>query len=268
MLQFGEVEASSNTDRELYGRLTATVYQDVNDDETFNRDRDAGSGDRPYIVDGFQVSDTATVTAVERPDDTASSFQVRSLDGPSEGVTSETVTFTSEIENPTNNQLRQFAAFRVNGELLERKVFSLAPGETREITFEIDLANVGNGSHIYGVYTEMDGAHGEIDVEYDGPAHVTIQDATTERVIVEAGVPDGGYVAAEDANGTVVGVSQQLEPGIHESVAFGVEGLESGENVTVFVYRDDPEGEDPTPYEVDGEPVRAIGEVSATESDE
>lgn len=263
------VEAAEDTDRELYGRLTATVYQDETDDETFRPDPDDEPGDRPYIVDGYPVSDTATVTAVERPDDAATSFRVNSLDGPSTGMTSETATFTTEIENPTENELRQYAAFRVNGELLERKVFSLAPGETREITFEIDLKEVGNGSHIYGVYTEMDGAHGEIDVEYDGPAHVSIEEATTERVIVEAGVPDGGYVAAEDDNGTIVGVSRQLGPGIHESVEITLDGVENGSNLTVYAYRDDPEGEsEPTPYEIDGEPVRATAELAEADTDD
>ncbi|MFC3957541.1 DUF7282 domain-containing protein [Halovivax cerinus] len=262
------VNATEEAAGSLYGSLTATAYLDSTDDGEFDPRTDDGASDRPYVVDGYPLTETASVTAVERPDDVERSFVVTSLSGPDAGRTSQTVDFVAEIRNPTPNELRQHAAFRVDGDLYERKVFSLAADETREVTFEVDLADVGEGSHTYGVYTERNGSLGEIDVEYDGPAHVTVSNVSRTTMVVEAGVPAGGYVAVENDNGTRLASSDRLAPGIHGEVALDVGNVTPGTNLTAIVYRDDPAaGAEPTPYELDGTPVRATVQAPEAESD-
>ncbi|WP_449289426.1 DUF7282 domain-containing protein, partial [Natronolimnohabitans innermongolicus] len=59
------VERDEDADEELVGRLTATVHQDTTDDETYAYDDTDGEEDRPYLEDGFPVSDTATVTTTD-----------------------------------------------------------------------------------------------------------------------------------------------------------------------------------------------------------
>ncbi|ELZ11708.1 hypothetical protein C479_06622 [Halovivax asiaticus JCM 14624] len=262
------VEATAEADGSLYGSLTATAHIDSSDDRDFDPRDEDGESDRPYVVDGYPVSETASVTAVERPEDVENSFVVTSLSGPSEGRTSEPVEFVAEIRNPTANELRQHAEFRVDGDLYERKVFSLAADETREVTYEVDLADIGNGTHTYGVYTERNGTLDEIDVEYDGPAHVTVENVSTSELVVEAGVPEGGYVAVEDDNGTRLATSDRLSPGVHAGVELDVGNVTPGSNLTAIVYRDDPAaGAEPAPYELDDNPVRATVQVPEAETD-
>lgn len=247
------IEPGEDAEDELLGRLTATVYQDRTGDGEFRPDPDEEAGDRPYVVDGYPVAETAMVTSIDRPDDAPTdSFVVDSLEGPSEATTTETVAFVAEVHNPTESELRQHVAFRIGGELYERQVFSLAPDESRELTFEVALVDVGEGKFIYGVYTDEDGAHGEIEIEYDGPPSVSILEANASAVTVDAGLPDGGFVAVEDADGEVVGTSDELEAGEHENVTIEIGDVADDETLTAVAYAGDPEDVDgASPYEDD-----------------
>ena len=256
------VEPVEDQEGELHGRLTATVYHDHTDDGEFNTDPDEGPGDRPYIVDGYPVSETATVTNTDREAVTTDSFTVNELTGPESGTTTQTITVEAEITNPTDQERRQHAELRIGGELYERQVFSLEAEETPDVSFDVDLEDVGEGNYTYGIYTVADGAHTQIEVEYDGPPRISIQEANTTSMTVDVGLPDGGFVGVEDANGTLVGTSEELEAGVHEDVEIEYDELDTAGNVTAIAYEGDPDDPDgATPYEWEDEPVEDTTEV-------
>ena len=264
------VEAGEESERELLGRLTATAYHDRTDDGEFRPDPDDEevAGDRPYVVDGYPVEETAMVTDGDRPADApADSFVAETITGPSEATTTETVSFEGEIRNPTENELRQHVEFRIDGQLVERQVLTLGADESRELTIEVDLVNVEEGNAIYGLYTSEDGVHGEIDVEYDGPPSVSIIDADNETVSVDAGLPDGGFVAIEDADGDVVGTSDELDAGVHEAVSIEIDTA-GDDTLTAVAYEGDPDDVDgATAYE-DDDGDRITDEVALVDDED
>lgn len=252
------VEQLENDDRELLGQLTATVHQDTTEDGEFVYEETDREEDLPYVEGGYPVSDTATVTPVDRPGDVPTdSFVVESVEGPTTATTNQTVEFVAEIRNPTADELRQHTEFRVDGELFERQVQSLEGDETREVTFEVDMVDVGPGNYTYGVYTVEDGVQDEIDVEFDGPPSVSVVEADPSTVVVDAGLPEGGFVAVEDADGEVLATSDELDAALHENVTIDVdEAVEANETRTVVAFEGDPDPlEDASAYEVDGERV-------------
>ncbi|WP_254861814.1 DUF7282 domain-containing protein [Halovivax gelatinilyticus] len=258
------VERIEDQDRELHGRLTATVYHDHTDDDEYSPDPDEGTGDRPYIVDGYPVSETATVMNVDRDPTATDSFTVQSIEGPSTGYTTETVTILAEIENPTDEERRQDTELRIGGALYEQQVFTLDAGETREMSFDVDLSDIGEGNVTYGVYTETDGMQGEITIEYDGPPHLSIQEANTTEMVVDVGVPDGGFVAVEDVDGQLLGTSTELEPGVYEGVRIEFDDLDASGNLTAIAYEGDPdEPDEATAYEWEGDPIADATDVRA-----
>ena len=248
------VSTTEDTDQPMYGHLTATVYQDETGDGEFRPDPDDEDGDRPYVVDGYPVAETASVT--ERGDnETGDSFMVDSLEGPSNGTTTETATFVAVISNPTDGELRQHVEFRVGGELFERSATTLSPGDSQNVTFEIPLEDVGEGTHTYGVYTDQYGYLAEIDVEYDGPPSLSIEERDNESVTVTAGLPDGGFVLIETEDGDEIAISDELDDGFHEGVTIEFDESRT-DNLTAIAYAGDPdEPEEATQYERDGEPL-------------
>ena len=248
------VSTTEDTERPLYGHLTATVYQDETDDGEFRPDPDDEDGDRPYVVDGYPVAASASVT--ERGDnETGDSFLVDTLEGPTNGTTTETATFVAGISNPSDGELRQHVEFRVGGELYERSALTVSPGDTQNVTFEIPLEDVGEGTHTYGVYTDRYGSLAEIDVEYDGPPSLSVDERDNESVTVTAGLPDGGFVMIETEDGDEVATSEALEAGFHEDVTIDFDESRT-DNLTAIAYAGDPdEPEEATQYERDGEPL-------------
>ncbi|WP_290814522.1 hypothetical protein [Halovivax sp.] len=238
------VEPGDDEDAELLGRLTATVYQDRTEDGEFRPDPDDEdeAGDRPYVVDGYPVAETAAVTTGDRTDDApADSFVVGDLEGPTEATTTQTAEFVAVVSNPTDAELRQHVEFRIDGGLYERQVFTLQTDESREVSFEVDVADVGEGNYTYGVYTAEDGTHGELEVEYDGPPSLSVTDANESSVSVDVGLPDGGFVAVEDEDGAVAGTSDELDAGVHENLTVEIADVADDENVTAVAYEGDPD---------------------------
>ncbi len=256
---------------ELVGQLTATVHQDTTDDETYVHDETDGEEDQPYLDDGFPVSDTAAVTA-NGEDPLDDSFVVESIDAPSTATTSELITVTAEVQNPTELTTQQTVELRLDGEVVEQQVLELDAEESREVSFEVDTTGTEPGDRIVGVYAEADGALETIDFEFHTEPTVTVTDATTENATVDAAIPEPGFVAIED-NETTIGTSDQLDPGEHSnvSVAFDTD-VDEDDDLTATLYAGDPdEIDDATPIDGDDEPIQTsftIADVAVEESDE
>lgn len=271
------VEQRDDEEVEMLGQLTATAHHDTTDSGTFVSEAEAAEDeeidehDRPYTDGGYPVSDTATVTASERPDQNEStSFVVESVDAPETATANGSVDITTEIRNPNEFDDRQHVDFRLDGQLIERQILSLDADETRELNVTVDLDGVEPGEHIYGIYTSDDGALGELQVDPDD-AGVTVREVDSDRVVANATLTVDGFLAVEavgtenesdadndsgnesdadndsgDDNDTetepepepeILGTSESLEPGDHENVSIDLEEpLEDGETVSVVVY--------------------------------
>lgn len=269
------VEQRDGEKVEMVGQLTATAHQDTTGSETFvseaeaSEDEEIDEHDRPYTDGGYPVSDTATVTASERPDQNEStSFVVESVDAPESATANGSVEVTTEIRNPNEFDDRQHVDFRLDGQLIERQVLSLDADETRELNVTVSLDGVEPGAHIYGIYTNDDGALGELQVNPDD-ASVTVSEVDSDRIVANATLTVDGFLAVEAAgNGTetgtdnetdndtetetgnetdndtetepeteILGTSEALESGDHENVSIDLEEpLEDGETVSVVVY--------------------------------
>ncbi|WP_265109323.1 DUF7282 domain-containing protein [Halosolutus halophilus] len=255
---------------ELIGQLTATVHRDTDDDETYTYEETNGEEDLPYLEDGFPVSDTATVTSADDGDPFSDSFVVESIDAPSQATTNETIEVVAEVRNPTEFTTQQNVEFRLDGRVLERQVLDLDAEESREVTFEIDTTGATPGTQTIGVYTQGDGALTEISLEFHTDPSVTIVDADDDGVTADVAIPERGFVAIEDGD-TVIGTSEQLEPGEHGNVT-----VEFDENATVdenadlaaALYEGDPADVDAaTPIEHENESVETTFTIADAGAD-
>lgn len=251
------VEREDDATRELVGQLTATVHRDTSDDEGYAYGATDGEEDRPYLEDGFPVSDTATVTTTE-VDTLGDSFVVESIDAPATATTNETIRVNATVRNPTEFQTQQSVTVRIDGTVFERQVLELEGGESRTVTFETDTSGAPPGNRTLGVYTDADGAISEIDLEFHAEPSVSVADASADRVTVAAAVPEPGFVAVEH-NGSVIGTSGDLEAGDHENVTVDLADdadVGADDELTATLYAGAPaDVETASPIERDGQPV-------------
>ncbi|WP_049928123.1 DUF7282 domain-containing protein [Halopiger goleimassiliensis] len=248
---------------DLRGTITATVHQDTDDDETYAYEQTDGEEDRPYLEDGYPVSDTATVTIPGEDDPLTDSFAVEELDAPDFATTNGTVTVTAEISNPTDLELQQPVEIRIDGELLEQQTVDLGPGDAQEITSEIDTRTRAPGERTIGVYTNADGAHATIDLEFHTDPAVAVVNGTDDGLTIDAAIPTEGFVAVTDnETDERLGTSEQVAAGEHENVSVSFD-----ENVTVAdddelrvaLFEGDPDDPDAaSPIEHDDEPVETV----------
>ncbi|RQG90971.1 DUF7282 domain-containing protein [Natrarchaeobius chitinivorans] len=265
------VGIDEDAEPDLYGQLTATVHQDTTGDETYAYDETDGEEDRPYLKDGFPVSDTATVTTTD-DDALTDSFVIESFDAPAEATTNETIEIVAEIRNPTEFDTQQTVAFRVDGAVLERQALELDGGESREVTFEVNTTGAPPGEQTFGVYTDDDGALQTIELEFHTDPAVDVVDADEENVTTNVAIPEDGFVAVED-NESILGTSDQLGPGEHANVTIELEeSVDEDDELTAGLYAGDPEEpDDAEPIEHDNESVDVtftIADVAAGDDDD
>ncbi|RKD93894.1 DUF7282 domain-containing protein [Halopiger aswanensis] len=274
------VERDEAANRELTGQLTATVHQDTDGDETYTYAESEGEEDRPYLEDGFPVSDTATVTTPEQQGLT-NSFVVESVDVPATATTNGTIPINATISNPTEFTTQQNVEVRLDGAVVDRQLLELEAEESRNVTFQFDASEATPGERTIGVYTDADGALQTIEFEFHTDPAVTVANTSENEstATFDVAIPADGYVAVEDRtdgngsddNATVVGTSAALAPGEHENVTVALEGVDSDDELTAVLYEGDPaDNESATPIEHDGEPVEttftlADGELESTD---
>jgi hypothetical protein len=259
---------SDDNETELAGQLTATVHQDTSGDETYMYEETDGEEDRPYLEDGYPVSDTAAVTTTD-DGSISDSFLVETIDAPETATTNETIQVVAEVRNPTEFDQQQTVEFRLNGSVVEQQVLELGGGDEREVTFEIDTNGMPPGTHAFGVYTDSDGALDEIELEFHTDPSVTVVDADDDEVRVNVATPEDGFVAIEDDE-DVLGTSDELEAGEHDNVTVEFDenaSVDEDDELTAVVYEGDPENVDSAePLEHEDEPVEetfTIADVQA-----
>ncbi|ELY29244.1 hypothetical protein C500_11020 [Natrialba magadii ATCC 43099] len=268
------IDRDDDSEQELLGRLTATVHQDTADEDDFAYAETDGTEDQPYLSAGYPVSDTATVTAEEIDDTLEDSFTVEDLDVPTSATTNETMEVTAEVRNPTDLDDQQPVELRLDGQLLEWQTLDLEGGESTTVTFEVDTRGTPPGERVLGVYTDRDGIHETIELEFHTEPAVTVTDASESRVITDVAIPVEGFVAVvengDEENATdetdidpddweILGASDQLEPGEHEEVRVSFDenvSVDDDDELTAVIYEGDPEDREAASlYEPDADEI-------------
>jgi hypothetical protein len=215
--------------------VIAMAHQDTDGDETYDFSATGGEEDGPYTTDGEAVVDDAAVTVLdqEQIDEAAvpESFEVSNLDAPATATTGDTITVSADVTNPNATApATQDVEFRLEGDVVDRQTVTVNPLSTEQVSFEVNTTGIPPGSYIHGVETNDFGELATIEL-VEPPAEnatVTFENQTTDGTTVtvqSVTVPEGGFVAVHDATllegdavGSVVGVSEYLEPGTHEDV--------------------------------------------------
>ncbi|ELZ06518.1 DUF7282 domain-containing protein [Natrialba aegyptia] len=262
------VELADDADRELLGRLTATVHQDTDDDETYTYGESDGEEDRPYLDAGYPVSATATVTADETDDALGDSFVIDSLDVPDTATTNETMNVTVTVRNPTDIRAQQNVELRLDGQLVEWQSVDLDGGETTELTFEVDTRGTPPGEHPLSVQTNRDGTVELVEFEFHTDPGIEVTNATTDRIITDVATPAEGFVAVENDSGEILATSDELDSGEHEEVRISVPenvSVDEDTDLTAVVYEGDPDTpESASPYEEGGDRIETTFTIGTT----
>ena len=221
------------------------------------------------------MSDTATVTIddgdTELVDD---SFRVESITAPATATTNETIEVTAEITNPTDLDAQQNVELRLDGAVLDQQVLDLDAEESQDVSFEIDTNGHAPGERSIGVYTDGDGDLAEIDLEFHTDPSVEIVGADDDGAVADVAIPEEGFVVVTD-NETVVGTSEQLDPGEHSNVTVEFdETVTADEELTATLVPGDPDDEDvetAPPIEFEDDPIETtftIADVDAPPADD
>ncbi|ELY35910.1 DUF7282 domain-containing protein [Natronorubrum tibetense] len=265
------IERAEDAEEDLVGQLTATVHQDTTGDG-YAYEESEGEEDRPYLEDGFPVSDTASVTTTLDDDALSDSFTVDSISAPTTATTNDTIEVTAEITNPTEIESQQNVEFRLGGTVLEQQALELGSGETREVTFQIDTVGAPPGEQPIGVYTDGDGAITTIDLEFHTDPAIEVVDASEENVTVDVATPVDGFVGIEAENGSLIGTSDDLEPGEHSNVTAEFDDdaeVDDDEELTAVLYEGESDDDEPTPFEdEDGDGVETTFTIADVENDD
>ncbi|WP_227353240.1 DUF7282 domain-containing protein [Haladaptatus salinisoli] len=109
-----------------------------------------------------------------------------SPEAPLNATVGETLVVNATVTNPTESELTQPVDYRLEGAVLQRQNVTLGPGESTNVTFEIDTSNVDPGTYTHGVYTRNFGRVSAITLEAAGGANqTTTANATTTTTAKE-----------------------------------------------------------------------------------
>ncbi|MFC3477974.1 DUF7282 domain-containing protein [Halobacterium litoreum] len=264
--------------------LVAMPHLETGDDETYDFVATNGSEDGPYTTGGQAVVDSAKVTFGDAEETRTRGIVVSNLVAPNYAAPNSTVTVEATLVNEDPAERTEDVAFRLEGGsvdvVVHERVTVPANNETT-VTFEVDTTGVPTDEYIHGVTTYNSSEFATITVTENAQVDIDEQETNGSTVTVdEAYLPEGGYVTIHDSSlldgevtGSVVGVSEYLEPGHYENVEVTLDEamaeddtliamphLETTDDETYdFV---DSEGEDDGPYVTNGQPVTDAANVT------
>jgi cytochrome c oxidase assembly protein Cox11 len=277
-------------------------------------DLDTSGLDGEYAHGVFSENGNATATIEVDDDEPApepASFDVSNLDAPASVTQGDTIDVSAEVTNTGEETDTKTVEFRVDlnqdgtlsdEEALTSQEIELEPGETETVTFsDLDTSPLAAGTYTHGVFTDDDSETAEITVEEAAPptptADVTFANQTSDgtTVVVDSvTMSEGGFVAIHNSSlfdgnviGSVIGVSDYLEPGTHEDVevtlydvpgaSFNVDSLPANETLVAMPHLDtdgDEEygfvatgGDVDGPYTQDGAPVTDTAQITVETDD-
>lgn len=256
----------------------------------------AGAGP---LADGTNaLSESSDAANVAQHANNSSVLLVESLEAPDAAVPGSTVVVNATVRNPTNETVSEDVAFRIEGggvDLVRHTTVEVNASSTTNVSFELDTTGVPMDEYIYGVTTYSSSEFAVLELTNQSQVDFSAQETDGATVTVDAVfVPEGGFVTIHDSTllegdalGSVVGVSDYLEPGYYENVEVTLYGdvpgadfqqdrLTEGETLIAMPHLDSngngtydfltTNGSEDGPYTVDGEAVVEAGDVTVTNS--
>jgi len=171
------------------------------------------------------------------------SFTVSDLDAPANVTAGDTVVANATVGNPNDFESTQRVTFRFGGSVLVDRQVTLGAGNSTTFTAEVDSSGVEPGTYAHGVFARDTGQVALIDVEEPeeppATASVSFSDQASDGTSVTVDsveTSEGGFVVIHDASlldgevlGSVIGVSEPLEPGLNENVSVALFQVPGGE---------------------------------------
>jgi plastocyanin len=284
--------------------LIAMPHRDTNGNQSYDFVESEGGADAPYTADGGAVTDAAEVT-VEQPEPAAAvTFSGQTTDGTTVTVDSVrmddggfvTMHDSTLLDGDALGSVVGVSEYREPGtyenisveldeQLAEDQTLIAMPHRDTNGNQSYDFVESGGGTD--APYTADGGAvtdDAEVTVEQPEPAaSVTFSEQTTDGTTVTVDsvrVDDGGFVTMHDSTlldgdalGSVVGVSEYLEPGSAEGVSVELdEQLAEDQTLIAMPHRDtngneryefvESNGSQDGPYTADGSAVIDDAEVT------
>ncbi|MDS0294095.1 DUF7282 domain-containing protein [Halogeometricum luteum] len=272
--------------------LVPMAHVDSDGDMEYTFPESEGETDGPYTVDGEAVVDTAEVT----PSETANvTFAAQSTGGQSVVVDSAflpeggfvTVHDASVTEGAVFESIRGTSEYLAPG--LHRDVRVSLDAPLNESATLVPMAHVDSDGNEEYTFPESQGeadgpytADGEpvvaqADVTVSADVHMMPQASDGHSVVVDrVELSEGGFVTVHDASlfageveGSILGTSEYLEPGVHENVTVTFdEPIRASQTLVPMAHMDTDGDEEYTfpeadgPYTADGEAVVDTARVS------
>ncbi|MDS0299825.1 PGF-CTERM sorting domain-containing protein [Halogeometricum sp. S1BR25-6] len=272
--------------------LVPMAHVDSDGDEEYTFPESEGQTDGPYTVDGNPVVDTAEVTLSETANVT---FTAQSTGGRSVVVDSAflpeggfvTVHDASVTEGAVFESIRGTSAYLAPG--LHRDVRVSLDAPVNESTTLVPMAHVDSDGDMEYTFPESEGeadgpytADGEpvvaqAAVNVSADVHMMSQASDGHGVVVDrVELSEGGFVTVHDASlfageveGSILGTSEYLAPGVHENVTVTFEEpIRASQTLVPMAHMDTDGDEEYTfpeadgPYTADGEAVVDTARVS------
>ncbi|UHQ95406.1 DUF7282 domain-containing protein [Haloterrigena alkaliphila] len=141
---------------------TPTEEEPVNDTPVEEEPVNDTPAEEEPVNDTPAEEEPVNDTPVEEPpaeEEPADSFTVENLDAPATAEAGETFTVSATISNPTEEERTESVQFRLDGDLITTEEVTLAPGETAQVEFEVNTADLGleAGQYVHMVLSDFSG---------------------------------------------------------------------------------------------------------------
>ncbi|SEN71118.1 CARDB protein [Halorientalis persicus] len=225
----GDSETTERVEFRLDGQLVANqdVTAEADEEATVSFAVDSGLRNRSegeFRHGVFTESDWQLASI-----DIEESFELVDLDAPANATVGETVTADATVRNPNEAETTQTVAFRFDGAVADSTDVDLDGGEEETVSLDVNSSGVDPGNYTHGVFTVTEGAFADIELVPAPPeASIDFDDQPVDNdtvTIDSVSVEEGGFVAIHDdslldgdAVGSVIGVSEYLDPGEYEDL--------------------------------------------------
>jgi predicted component of type VI protein secretion system len=105
---------------------------------------------------------------------------------------------TATADNGTTGETSQAVELRVNGDVVDRRIVTLEPGESTEVEFAVDATELEAGVHTYGVLTEDFGEMGAFMISEQVDENETATGEPTETDTNETDTAESTETATDE----------------------------------------------------------------------
>jgi len=168
---------------------------------------DSGSFRVSDLSDPGEVSPDEPVDISATVTNTASAGDANATDS-TNTVGNETAT----ADNGTTGETSQAVELRVNGDVVDRRIVTLEPGESTEVEFAVDATELEAGVHTYGVLTEDFGEMGAFMISEQVDENETDTAESTETATDEPTETDTNETDTAESTETATDETETATP--------------------------------------------------------